>query len=275
MLQLLISTKLLKVTDINYLCRDNLKTKKMNFTNKNVIITGGSSGIGLATAQAFINNGANVWITGRNEVNLQKAANEINSPNLRTIVSDTSNLTGINNLVKAINVTENKIDILYLNAGVAAMAPIKFTTEADFDSQFNTNVKGAYFTLQKLIPHLKDGASIIFTSSTVATAAGMYASVYSATKAALNKIAQIAANELAPRKIRVNIVSPGPTATNGLDGVASAEIKDYLASNTALERLGNPDEIANAVLFLASENASYITGTELLVDGGAITHLLK
>lgn len=103
----------------------------------------------------------------------------------------------------------------------------------------------------------------------------MYASVYSATKAALNKIAQIAANELAPRKIRVNIVSPGPTATNGLDGVASAEIKDYLASNTALERLGNPDEIANAVLFLASENASYITGTELLVDGGDITHLLK
>lgn len=146
MLQLLISTKLLKVTEINYLFRDNLKTKKMNFTNKNVIITGGNSGIGLATAQAFINNGANVWITGRNEVNLQKAANEINSPNLRTIVSDISNLTGINDLVKAINVTGNKIDILYLNAGVAAMAPIEFTTETDFDSQFNTNVKGAYFT---------------------------------------------------------------------------------------------------------------------------------
>jgi NAD(P)-dependent dehydrogenase (short-subunit alcohol dehydrogenase family) len=247
----------------------------MDFTNKNVVITGASTGIGFATAKAFINKGASVWITSRNTDKLQKAAAEINSPRLKTIVSDTSNLAGISDLEKAIIESGNKIDVLFLNAGIAAFAPIEHATEADFDAQFNTNVKGHFFTLQKLIPHLAKGSSVVFTSSTVATAAGLNTSVYSATKGALNKIAQIAANELAGRKIRVNIVSPGPTNTPGLDGVASAEVKDYLASSTALQRVGSPDEIANAVLFLASDEASFITGTELLVDGGAINYMLK
>lgn len=247
----------------------------MEFTNKNVVITGGSTGIGFATAKAFINAGANVWITSRSTGNLQKAATKINNPKLKTVVSDTSDMAGIAVLEKAIAESGNKIDVLFLNAGIAKFLSIEQTTEADFDAQFNTNVKGLFFTLQKLTPLLADGASVLFTSSTVVTASNMNTSVYSATKGAVNKIAQVAANELAARKIRVNMVSPGPIQTEGLDGVASAEAKDYLASITALQRLGNPNEIANTVLFLASDKASFITGTELLVDGGAINYLLK
>lgn len=247
----------------------------MDFKNKNIVITGGSSGIGFATAKAFINAGANVWITGRNADRLQKAAEAISSPKLITVVSDTANLEGIAVLEKVISESGIKIDVLFLNAGIADFAPIEHITEADFDAQFNTNVKGPLFTLQKLLPHLVDRAAVVFTSSTVASASGLNSSVYSATKGALNKIAQVAANELAGRKIRVNVVSPGPTDTEGLDGVVTPEIKDYLATVTVLQRLGNPNEIANTVLFLASENASFITGTELLVDGGAINHMLK
>jgi NAD(P)-dependent dehydrogenase (short-subunit alcohol dehydrogenase family) len=247
----------------------------MNFTNKNVVITGGSTGIGLATAKSFINAGANVWITGRSAENLQKATSEINSPKLKTVVSDTSNLAGIAVLEKAVADSGNKLDVLFLNAGIAVFTPIEQTTEADFDAQFNTNVKGHFFTLQKLLPHLANGASVLFTSSTAATASNIGASVYSATKGALNKIAQIAANELAERKIRVNIVSPGPIVTPGLENAVPAEAKEYLASLTALQRLGKADEIAKTVLFLASDAASFITGTELLVDGGYINYGLK
>lgn len=248
----------------------------MNFTNKNVVITGGSTGIGFATAQAFIDAGANVWITGRSAENLEKAASTINSSNLKALVSDTSNLEGISVLEKAIAESGNKIDVLYLNAGIAVFAPIAEATEADFDAQFNTNVKGPYFTLQKLLPYLQDGASVIFTSSTVATAANLGASIYSATKGALNKVSQIAANELADRKIRVNLISPGPVKTEGFDkAVETDEAKDHLASATALQRLGEPSEIAKTVLFLASEDASFISGTELLVDGGYTTFARK
>jgi NAD(P)-dependent dehydrogenase (short-subunit alcohol dehydrogenase family) len=247
----------------------------MNFTDKNVVITGGTTGIGLASAKAFINAGANVWITGRNADNLQKAVAEINSTKLRTVVSDTSKLTDILVLEKAISESGNKLDVLFLNAGIGTFAPIEQATEADFDAQFNTNVKGHFFTLQKLIPHLANGAAVIFTSSTVATASNLGTSIYSATKGALNKIAQIAANELADRKIRVNIVSPGPVQTPGLDSAVPQEAKAYLSAATALQRLGNPYEIAKAVLFLASEDASFITGTELVADGGYLTYGLK
>ncbi len=247
----------------------------MIFTNKNVLITGGSTGIGLATAKAFINAGANVWITGRNANNLQKAAEEIKSPKLKTIVSDASKLTEISILEKVISESEVKLDVLFLNAGIAVFSPIAQVTEEEFDAQFNTNVKGHFFTLQKLIPHLSDGASILFTSSSVATAANLGTSVYSATKGALNKIAQVAANELAPRKIRVNIISPGPISTPGLASVLPPEAKEYLASATALQRMGDPDEIAKTALFLASDAASYITGTEIKADGGYLNYALK
>ncbi|MFC0517711.1 SDR family NAD(P)-dependent oxidoreductase [Mucilaginibacter angelicae] len=247
----------------------------MNFKDKNVVITGGSTGIGFATAQAFINAGANVWITSRSAGNLQKAAEKINSPQLKTVVSDTSNLEGISILEKAIAESGNKLDALFLNAGIAAFAPIEQATEAEFDAQFNTNVKGHFFTLQKLIPHLADGSAVIFTSSVVATASNIGTSLYSATKGALNKIAQIAANELAERKIRVNIVSPGPIQTPGLEYALPAEAKPHLAAATALQRIGDAEEIASTVLFLASDAASYINGTDIVVDGGYLNYGLK
>jgi NAD(P)-dependent dehydrogenase (short-subunit alcohol dehydrogenase family) len=247
----------------------------MNFTSKNVVITGGTTGIGLATAKAFIDAGANVWITGRSAENLQKAAKEINNPKLKTVISDTSNLADISILEKAVAENGDKLDVLFLNAGIAVFTPIEQATEADFDAQFNTNVKGHFFTLQKLIPHLANGAAVVFTSSTVATASNLGTSVYSATKGALNKIAQIAANELADRKIRVNIISPGPVQTPGLEYAVPPEAKAYLASATALQRLGDPDEIAKTVLFLASDAASFITGTEIIADGGYLNYGLK
>jgi len=247
----------------------------MDFTNKNVVITGGTTGIGLATAKAFISAGANVWITGRNAANLEKATAEINNPKLFTVVSDTSKIDDIAILEKAVSESGNKLDVLFLNAGIATFEPIANVTEANFDAQFNTNVKGHFFTLQKLLPHLADGASVVFTSSTVATAANSGASVYSATKGALNKIAQIASNELAERKIRVNIVSPGPILTPGLEGAVPEEAKAYLAGATALQRIGDPDEVAKTVLFLASDAASFITGTEIVVDGGYLNYALK
>ncbi|MDQ1088909.1 MULTISPECIES: SDR family NAD(P)-dependent oxidoreductase [unclassified Siphonobacter] len=247
----------------------------MDFTGKNVIITGGTTGIGFATAKAFIESGANVWITGRNAENLQKASNQIQSPKLTTVVSDTSQLAGIAALEQAFAKTGNKLDVLFLNAGIGVFEPIIEVTEANFDSQFNTNVKGHFFTLQQFIPHLADGASVLFTSSTAATAANLGTSIYSATKGALNKIAQIAANELADRKIRVNIISPGPITTPGLATVIPSEAQGMLAGATALQRLGDPDEIAKTVLFLASDAASFITGAEIVADGGYLTYALK
>lgn len=247
----------------------------MDFTNKNVVITGGTTGIGLATAKAFIAAGANVWITGRKAENLQKAAAQISSPKLFSVVSDTSKTEGISLLEKAVAEGGYKLDVLFLNAGIGVFEPMEQVTEENFDAQFNTNVKGHFFTLQKLLPYLADGAAVLFTSSTAATAANAGSLVYSATKGALNKIAQIAANELAGRKIRVNIVSPGPIATPGLDTVVPADAQVYLAGATALQRLGDPDEVAKTVLFLASDAASFITGTEIVVDGGYLNYALK
>lgn len=246
-----------------------------NFENKNVIITGGTAGIGFATTQAFLNEGAQVWITGRSLETLQKIKNEINNDKLNIIVSDTSNLAGINLLDIEIKKQNIKIDVLFLNAGIATFKPIALSTEEDFDQQFNTNVKGAFFTLQKMMPYLNEGASVIINGSTNATASALGSSIYAATKAAIVKIAKVAANELAEQKIRVNVVSPGPTLTRGLEGAVPTEALDYLASITAVKRLAEPIEIANAVLFLSSNEAKFITGTELIVDGGLLNYAQK
>lgn len=246
-----------------------------NFENKNVIITGGTAGIGFATTQAFLNEGAQVWITGRSLETLQKIKNEINNDKLNIIVSDTSNLAGINLLDTEIKKQNIKIDVLFLNAGIATFKPIALSTEEDFDSQFNTNVKGAFFTLQKMMPYLNEGASVIINGSTNATASALGSSIYAATKAAIVKIAKVAANELADQKIRVNVVSPGPTLTRGLEGAVPTEALDYLASITAVKRLAEPIEIANAVIFLSSNEAKFITGTELIVDGGLLNYAQK
>jgi NAD(P)-dependent dehydrogenase (short-subunit alcohol dehydrogenase family) len=246
----------------------------MDFTNRNVVITGGSTGIGLATAKAFINAGASVLITGTNADSLQKAMAAIDSPNLKTLVSDTSDLKDIAELEQAV-AASGKLDVLYLNAGFGKFAPIEFTSEGDFDAQFNVNVKGLFFTLQKLIPHLAEGASVITTSSNAASFTMANGSVYSATKAAVSTITRIAANELANRKIRVNIVSPGAIETNwmeksGFSPEQKEAFKHQISAGTALKRIGNSDEIAKTVLFLASDAASFITGTEILVDGGML-----
>jgi NAD(P)-dependent dehydrogenase (short-subunit alcohol dehydrogenase family) len=246
----------------------------MRLRGKNAIICGGTTGIGFATAQTFIQEGATVWITGRKEENLRVAAAKIDSPQLRTVVADTSTLAGITALEQAVQESGALIDVLLLNAAIVGIQSIEQTTEAEFDAQFNTNVKGHYFTLQKLLPYLAEGASVLFTSSGSATAATLNTSVYAATKAALNKIAQVAANELAGRKIRVNVVSPGPVATE-LVLAAPTEVLQHFASSTALQRLGQPEELAKAFLFLASEEASFVTGTELLVDGGWANYAYK
>lgn len=247
----------------------------MEFNNKNIVITGGTTGIGLATAKAFINAGGSVLITGRNTANLEKATAEINNPKLTTVVSDTSKMDEISVLEKAVSESGNKLDVLFLNAGIAKFEPIAKVTEENFDAQFNTNVKGHFFTLQRLLPYLSDGAAVIFTSSTVATATNLGSSVYAATKGALNKIAKIAANELADRKIRVNIISPGAIMTPGLQGAVPTEAHQHLVAATAMQRIGDPDEIAKTVLFLASDAASFITGTEIVADGGYLNYALK
>jgi len=252
----------------------------MDFNNRNVVITGGSTGIGLATAEAFIGGGASVWSTGRSEENLQKAANAINSPKLKTVVSDTSNLAGIGVLEQAVAESGRKVDVLFLNAGIAMFAPIEHATEADFDAQFNTNVKGCFFTLQKLIPHLADGASVIVTSSNAAHLSNINVGAYSATKAAVNTIARVAANELAERNIRVNIVTPGPTDTGvlakvGMPKEVELQVTEKIIGSTAVKRMGRPEEVADMVLFLASDKAGFITGSEFLVDGGMTNYALR
>lgn len=239
----------------------------MNFTNKNVVITGGSAGIGLATAKTFIQHGANVLITGRNDDSLQKAAAEINSSKLTTIVSDISKLADIATLENTVSENSNKVDILVLNAGIAKQFLIEETTEEVFDDLFNINVKGLFFTLQKLIPHLSEGASVILISSGVSVSGYAQMGAYAATKSAVDAIARTAATELADRKIRVNVVAPGLTDTP-MNQQTPEDIKNAIAAAVPLQRIGEAEEIANAIVFLASSEASYISGSYLAVDGG-------
>ncbi|PUV24063.1 SDR family NAD(P)-dependent oxidoreductase [Sphingobacterium athyrii] len=239
----------------------------MNFTNKNVVITGGSAGIGLATAKTFIEKGANVLITGRNTDTLQTASVSINSPKLKTLSSDTSKLTDITLLAETVAANGNKVDVLVLNAGIAKQYLIEDTTEEVFDDLYNINVKGLFFTLQKLIPHLSEGASIVLISSGVSVSGYAQMGAYAATKSAVDAIARTAATELADRKIRVNVVAPGLTDTP-MNQQTPADIKNAIAAAVPLKRIGQAEEIANAVVFLSSNEASYISGSYLAVDGG-------
>lgn len=239
----------------------------MNFTNKNVIITGGSAGIGLATAKTFIEKGARVLITGRNTDSLQAASIDINSPNLKTLASDISKLTDIATLEKEVTESGTKVDVLVLNAGIAKQYSIEDTTEEVFDDLFNINVKGLFFTLQKLIPHLSAGASVILISSGVSVSGYAQMGAYAATKSAVDAIARTAATELADRKIRVNVVAPGLTDTP-MNQQTPEDIKNAIAAAVPLKRIGEAEEIANAIVFLASSGASYISGSYLAVDGG-------
>ncbi|WP_286752218.1 MULTISPECIES: SDR family NAD(P)-dependent oxidoreductase [Sphingobacterium] len=239
----------------------------MNFSDKNVVITGGSAGIGLATAKTFIEKGANVLITGRNTDTLHAASGIINSPKLKTLSSDTSKLADIALLEETVAASGNKVDVLVLNAGIAKQYSIEDTTEEVFDDLYNINVKGLFFTLQKLIPHLSEGASVVLISSGVSVSGYAQMGAYAATKSAVDAIARTAATELADRKIRVNVVAPGLTDTP-MNQQTPADIKNAIAAAVPLKRIGQAEEIANAIVFLSSNEASYISGSYLAVDGG-------
>ena len=239
---------------------------------KIALITGGNSGIGLATAKQFVNEGAYVFITGRREAELAAAKKQIGK-NVTAIQGDVSNLDDLDRLFAQIKKEKGKIDIVFANAGVARYAPIGTITEDLFDSIFDINVKGVLFTVQKALPFLRDGGSIILNASIVATKGLSSNSVYSATKAAVRSFARTWTTDLKDRRIRVNAISPGPIDTPGLSELlASSETgeqrRKMISTTGPLARFGRPEEIAKAVVFLASDDASYITGIELFVDGG-------
>lgn len=239
---------------------------------KIALITGGNSGIGLATAKRFVNEGAYVFITGRRDAELATALKEIGT-DVTGVQGDVSNLGDLDRLFAQIKREKGKVDILFANAGIAKYAALGKISEELYDSIFSTNVKGLVFTVQKALPLLPDGASIILNASIVASKGLASNSVYSATKAAVRSFARTWTTDLRDRRIRVNAVSPGSTDTPGLNQLlASSETGQQrlkMISNTVpLGRLGTPDEIAKAVVFLASDDSSYITGTELFVDGG-------
>jgi NAD(P)-dependent dehydrogenase (short-subunit alcohol dehydrogenase family) len=236
---------------------------------KIALITGGNSGIGLATAKRFVNEGAYVFITGRRQPELAAAAKDIGR-NVIGVQGDVSNLGDLDRLFAQIKREKGKLDIVFANAGGAQFAPFGKITEEHYDTLFNSNVKGLLFTVQKALPLLPDGASIILNASVVASKAIAPAwSVYSATKAAVRSFARTWTNDLKDRRIRVNAVSPGYTDTPPWHSMEAAEEHmKTISSSVPLGRFGTPDEIAKAVVFLASDDSSYVTGAELFVDGG-------
>jgi NAD(P)-dependent dehydrogenase (short-subunit alcohol dehydrogenase family) len=252
-----------------------MTTKEKNMSKlqgKIGLITGANSGIGLATAKQFVNEGAYVFITGRREQELARAVKEIGR-NVTGVQGDVSNLGDLDRLFAQIKREKGRLDIVFANAGVAKYAPFGTITEEHYDSIFNINVKGLLFTVQKALPLLSDGASIILNASIVASKGFAANSVYSATKAAVRSFARTWTTDLKDRHIRVNVVSPGFTDTPGLSELlASSQVGEQrlktLSNSVPLGRFGIPDEIAKAVVFLASDDSSYITGTELFVDGG-------
>jgi NAD(P)-dependent dehydrogenase (short-subunit alcohol dehydrogenase family) len=239
---------------------------------KVALITGGNGGIGLATAKQFVNEGAYVFITGRREAELARAVKEI-AKNVTGVQGDVANLEDLDRLFAQIKREKGKLDIVFANAGVAKYAAFGTITEELYDSIFDINVKGLLFTVQKALPLLPDGASIILNASIVASKGFSSNSVYSATKAAVRSFARTWTTDLKDRRIRVNAVSPGSIDTPGLsDLLASSETgqqrSKMISNSVPLGRFGTPDEIAKAVVFLASDDSSYITGIELFVDGG-------
>ena len=240
--------------------------------DKTALITGGTTGIGFATALRFVEEGAHVFITGRRQAELDAATTALGS-NATGIQSDVSKLDDLDRVFSAIASHGKGLDVLFVNAGGGEFSTLDQLTPEAFDQTFGVNVRGTVFTVHKALPLLAENASVIITGSTAASKGNPAFGVYAATKAALRSFTRTWAAELAGRNIRVNVIAPGPTATPGLSGLATdpAEAQDLLeslASNVPLGRLAQPAEIANAVLFLASDQASFITGTELFADGG-------
>jgi NAD(P)-dependent dehydrogenase (short-subunit alcohol dehydrogenase family) len=232
---------------------------------KVAVITGGSTGIGLATAQLFVNEGAYVFITGRRQNELDEAAQTIGS-NVTAVQGDVANLADLDRLYEIV-AKRGRIDIIFANAGFGAFASLDEMTEEHFDGLFNTNVKGALFTVQKALPLLNDGASIILTGSVASVKGTPGFWVYAATKAAVRSFVRAWTVELKDRRIRSNVLSPGPTETPAVDQQPADAIA-RIVSTIPMGRMGTPEEIAKAALFLASDDSSFVTGIELFVDGG-------
>lgn len=241
-----------------------------NLNGKIAVVTGGNSGIGYASAKELKSKGATVVITGRNQEKVELAAEELG---VRGIVADVKSITAIESLVAKVKEEYGNVDVLFVNAGVFQPSPIGQISEETFDNQIAINFKGAIFTTDKFLPILNDGASIINLSSINAYTGMPNTAVYGATKAALNSFTRTAATELAPRKIRVNSINPGPISTPifGKAGLPEEQVKglgEAMENRIPLKRYGRPEEIAKVVSFLASDDASFITGSEYNVDGG-------
>ena len=239
---------------------------------KIAVITGGNSGIGLATAKRFVSEGAYVFITGRRKNELDSAVSEIGK-NAIGIQGDVSNLPDLDRLYNTVKDQKGGLDILFANAGIAEFAPLGEISEEHFDKTFGINVKGLLFAVQKSLPLFHDGGSIILNASIAASKGSEALSIYSASKAAIRSFARTWTVDLKHRKIRVNAISPGPIDTPGIDGLArhdeqAGQLKKSLITAVPMGRMGSPDEVAKAVLFLASNDSSFVTGVELFVDGG-------
>ncbi|MDF3826495.1 MULTISPECIES: SDR family NAD(P)-dependent oxidoreductase [unclassified Pseudocitrobacter] len=239
--------------------------------DKIALVTGGSTGIGLAAAQALAEQGATVYITGRRREELDAAVALI-GPSAKGIRADASNLNDLDTVFSTIASESGRLDVLFANAGGGDMLPLGQITEAHFDRIFGTNVRGVLFTVQKALPLLRKGSSVILTGSTAAVKGTANFSVYSASKAALRSLVRSWALDLKDSGIRINVVSPGPIRTPGLGGLVPEEHRqglfDALAAEVPLGRLGEPEEVGKAVVFLASDDASFINAAEIYVDGG-------
>jgi NAD(P)-dependent dehydrogenase (short-subunit alcohol dehydrogenase family) len=240
---------------------------------KVALITGGNSGIGLASARRFVDEGAFVFVTGRRQAELDKAVTAIGD-NVRALQGDVSKQDDLDRIIATIQAEKGRLDIVLANAGIAEFAPLGAITKEHYDRIFGVNVEGLLFTVQKALPLMREGGSIIITGSTTGAKGTPSFSVYSATKAAIRNFARSWALDLKGTGIRVNVLSPGPTVTPGLEGVAATSgapevLYDALKAQTALGRLGDAAETAAVALFLASDDSSFMTGSEVFVDGGA------
>jgi NAD(P)-dependent dehydrogenase (short-subunit alcohol dehydrogenase family) len=241
-------------------------------SGKTALITGGTTGIGLAAARLFHAEGARVFITGRSEKTLAEAKRQLPA-DVTAIRSDTSRLQDIDALIVTLKPQVDHLDVVFINAGVARFLPFESVTPEIFDEMFDINIRGAYFTIQKLLPLMVSGSSVVLTTSVAADLGFATSSAYGATKAALSSLARTLSNELAPRGIRVNEVSPGPIETPiydkmGLPAEQAAGFKDTMAHLVPLKRMGEPDEVARAALFLASDDSSFLLGAKIRIDGG-------
>lgn len=244
------------------------------FSNKTILVTGGNSGIGYAVAKQIINEGGKVIITGRDQESLRRAQMEL-GPNSEAIRSDSGNLKDITALFDQVKQKYGQLDGLFANAGVAKFAPIEMVTEEEFDSTFDVNVKGVFFTMQKAVPLLREGASVVLNASVVASRGGASNSVYAASKAAVRSMARTFSASYVSKGLRFNAVSPGPIETpiwsrqGGTPNGSAEGMKSTIAEANPMKRYGTPEEVSAVVTFLLSSESSYILGAELFVDGGA------